>query len=92
MTKFLTIIQFLVYNNYEQSTSISIIYVNAPVNTGTVYIVLYELLHGYTSAVLSVITIKMNFVPKQHVLELDSISLVSKVPGHGFNIVHLLLD
>ena len=68
------------------------VYLDAPVAIGKIYIGSYEVSYGYTLAILSFMSIAMMFVPKQYVLELESISLVAKVPGCGSDIVHLLLD
>ena len=68
------------------------IYVDALVTIETLYTGYNDVLYEYTLDVLSVMAITMKFVPTKHVLALDSISLVAKVLGRGFNIVHLLLD
>ena len=68
------------------------LYVNAPVTVGTLYIGSYEVLYGYTSAVLHFMVITMKFVPKQHELSLESFFLVAKVTRCGYDIVYLLLD
>ena len=68
------------------------VYVDSLVTIGILYIGSYEVSYGYTLAVLSVMSIAMKFVPKQHVSTLESISLVAGVPGCGSNIMHLLLD
>ena len=68
------------------------VYINAPVTIGRLYICSYEVSYGYVSAVLSVMTITMKFVPKQHVSELESSLLVAGVLGCGSNIMHLLLN
>ena len=43
------------------------VYVDALVTIGKLYMGSYELLYGYTSAVLSSVDIIMKFVSKQHV-------------------------
>ena len=68
------------------------VYINAPVNIGTLYMVSYEVSYGYTFSVLCVMSITMKFVHKQHVSALKYIFLVAKVMVYVSNIVHLLLD
>ena len=68
------------------------IYVDAQVTIGTLYIDPYALSHRYKPFSLSFMFTTMKFVLKKHVSALESIPLVAKVPGCGFNIVHLLLD
>ena len=46
------------------------LHVDAPVTIGTLCMGSYELLYGYTSAVLSGMVITMKCVPKQHMLAL----------------------
>ena len=68
------------------------IYVDAPVTIGKLHIGSYEVLYGYTSAEISVMVTTMKFVPKQNVSALESIWLVAKVRGFGYDIVHLVLE
>ena len=68
MTKFLTIIQCLIYKIMNNIPVFLFIYVDTMVTIGTLYIGSYEVSYGYTSYVISVITITIKFVNKQHVL------------------------